>query len=452
MVVPYKTDGTGAASSTTGPPSTANVQPFCSNDAGPFSLGASRISWTGVTGHAYLVQVGGVFNTAGSDSGFLRIIATDSPPLGDNRVDAQTVTAGTPVQADNEGGTEQSGENLLCPDAATFDRPLGSTVWFHFTAPDYGTATFTSTGFDTVIQVYRGSDTSPVACNDDGDPNNAGPSRVSIAVTPGDYFIQVGGFGGVQDLFTLSTEFTVNLDVDKDGSNRPSDCNDNDPNIHPGANDPRSDGVDQNCDGVDGIEADRDGDTFNRPQDCNDTNPNIHPGAVDIPDNGVDEDCNGVDAVNLDRDGDGIPRPRDCNDNVRAIHPGAHDIPQDGIDQDCNGKDAPFPKLVWHFDWNIPAGNVAVLTVSVQKGARISLSCTGSSACPSAKSLKSHGRLVSLKRFFHKQLGIGTRITVRATLRGHIGRLARISLGRKRSSSQEFCLVPHKRHPTKCPF
>ncbi len=31
------------------------------------------------------------------------------------------------------------------------------------------------------------------------------------------------------------------------------DCDDSDPNIHPGADDPVGDDIDQNCDGVDGI-------------------------------------------------------------------------------------------------------------------------------------------------------------------------------------------------------
>ncbi len=33
----------------------------------------------------------------------------------------------------------------------------------------------------------------------------------------------------------------------------PFDCDDSDPQIHPGATDPLGDGVDQNCDGVDGV-------------------------------------------------------------------------------------------------------------------------------------------------------------------------------------------------------
>jgi hypothetical protein len=41
-------------------------------------------------------------------------------------------------------------------------------------------------------------------------------------------------------------------DLDRDGACAPQDCDDGDPTVFPGAEDPDLDGVDQNCDGVDG--------------------------------------------------------------------------------------------------------------------------------------------------------------------------------------------------------
>ncbi len=41
-------------------------------------------------------------------------------------------------------------------------------------------------------------------------------------------------------------------DADQDGSCAPQDCNDGDPLVFPGTQDPDLDGIDQNCDGVDG--------------------------------------------------------------------------------------------------------------------------------------------------------------------------------------------------------
>jgi hypothetical protein len=42
------------------------------------------------------------------------------------------------------------------------------------------------------------------------------------------------------------------MDFDGDGSFAGDDCNDQDASVHPGAADTTADGVDQNCDGVDG--------------------------------------------------------------------------------------------------------------------------------------------------------------------------------------------------------
>ena len=42
------------------------------------------------------------------------------------------------------------------------------------------------------------------------------------------------------------------MDLDGDGHFAVDDCDDQDAAVHPGADDPTTDGVDQNCDGVDG--------------------------------------------------------------------------------------------------------------------------------------------------------------------------------------------------------
>jgi VCBS repeat protein/putative metal-binding protein/FG-GAP repeat protein len=90
-------------------------------------------------------------------------------------------------------------------------------------------------------------------------------------------------------------------DVDGDGFGSPgdpscaagalTDCNDASSGISPLASDP-CDGVDNNCDSIDGY--DQDVDTFTTcTGDCNDLVSNVHPGAREYC-NGVDEDCNGV--------------------------------------------------------------------------------------------------------------------------------------------------------------
>ncbi len=141
---------------------------------------------------------------------------------------------------------------------------------------------------------------------------------------------------------TMETE-SGPVDNDADGYNSDVDCNDNNPNIHPGADDQCEDGIDQNCDGVDPECApmvDEDNDGFRPPEDCNDNDPRIHPLAEEQCGDGIDQNCDGSDlSCGPDMDEDGYGNVIDCNDSDRTIYPGAVEICGDGIDQDCSGYD-----------------------------------------------------------------------------------------------------------------
>ena len=142
------------------------------------------------------------------------------------------------------------------------------------------------------------------------------------------------------------------VDNDGDGFGLSIDCDDEDPAVHPEATEPPcNDGVDQNCDGIDSdglaicnpIRDDEDGDGILAPSDCDDTDASIFPGADDYCGDGVDQDCDGADGVAetcIDEDGDGFAADVDCNDTDPTIHPGAPETPcPDGIDSDCDGED-----------------------------------------------------------------------------------------------------------------
>jgi len=181
------------------------------------------------------------------------------------------------------------------------------------------------------------------------DPDYAGPP-VAWDCNDTNALIHPGALDFVTDGVDGNCDGHAGMDADGDGdASIPSgglDCDDGDAAIGPGANDPFGDEIDQDCSGSDGRDFDGDGYPDDDPAyegppvafDCNDGNPLIHPGAVEIVSDGIDNDCDGLDAADLDQDGhvSDLGGGDDCNDADANTYPGAPEQ-ADGLDNDCDG-------------------------------------------------------------------------------------------------------------------
>ncbi len=124
------------------------------------------------------------------------------------------------------------------------------------------------------------------------------------------------------------------IDQDSDGYDELVDCDDTNPNVHPGQLEILYNGIDDDCDPVT-LDDDLDQDGFLISDDCDDNNAAVNPSQIEIPYNQVDDDCNAA-TLDDDLDQDGFLISDDCDDNNAEINPGIIEVVYNGMDDDCD--------------------------------------------------------------------------------------------------------------------
>ncbi|MDP2314690.1 MAG: MopE-related protein [Pseudomonadota bacterium] len=159
------------------------------------------------------------------------------------------------------------------------------------------------------------------------------------------------------DTYGDPTETTLACQAEAGFSADPTDCDDTDPAVHPGADEVDcADPVDYNCDGSVGY-ADLDGDGSAACNDCDDGAPTAYPGASEVCDE-IDNNCDGAIDEGMtavyyaDADGDTygdlgvaiaacaepegyVADATDCDDAEATVNPAGTEL-CNGVDDDCD--------------------------------------------------------------------------------------------------------------------
>ncbi|MEC7987844.1 MAG: MopE-related protein [Myxococcota bacterium] len=237
-------------------------------------------------------------------------------------------------------------------------KPAGGTFLSNITIHNCGNAPLTISSFDfigstsfysataTPIYILNGESTNvqiawiPAAAQD---PIYREQNEDKVTVS---MITNVPGFTETIEIIGNSCTDSVDEIWDADGDFWTvcgGDCDDGNPNIHPGAsesNNNRDDNCNDLVDELTDSTADEDGDGQSGIDgDCDDFDASVNTFAAEQP-NEIDDDCDGVidnNTINYDDDGDGYSeREGDCNDNNSAILPMAEEV-ENGLDDNCNG-------------------------------------------------------------------------------------------------------------------
>ena len=172
-------------------------------------------------------------------------------------------------------------------------------------------------------------------------PSSSNPEYADLGITIND-----PNFPEAISLMGNDCENSKHSDWDVDGDGWRSclgDCDDNDPEVHPGAFEVVNN-KDDNCNGIKDEEFDEtvdlDFDGFTPAEgDCSEGDPNIHPDVEETL-NGIDDNCDGFidnNTEGYDDDEDGLTELEgDCDDSSADIHPDSEEV-ENGVDDNCNG-------------------------------------------------------------------------------------------------------------------